>query len=247
MRSARPNTTSMSCSITSNANSAGRPASRGDHGGGLVGTHAGRRFVEQQHQRLLQQRQADFELALGTVAETRHLVTQPVRQAKPRRVFLGLRAHRGEPRRTAPEHVPDAPFQRTREGQVFSHREAGEQVVALKRARQSGACAAVGRRAAQVRSSQKHAPGVGFQLAGDQVEQRRLAGAVRPDQAVDGSRRGAAAILRRSHAATRTTCAGPAPRNTSPLIAAPGSACAALRSATPAARTGHRGRRARRR
>ena len=103
---------------------------------GLFRTHAGGRFVEQQHQGLLHEREADFELALGAVGEGGDPLAEVVGEPQPLGVRLRLLAQGGKACRTAPEDVADAVLQRAGQRQVLANGQPREEVVALETPRQ---------------------------------------------------------------------------------------------------------------
>ena len=97
--------------------------------------------------------------------------------------------------------------------QILEHRHADERVRDLVRAADAAAAALVGRQRRDVRSVEDDPAGIRRQAAGDQVEQRRLAGAVRPDHAERFALVQVQCSDRRSRPASRTTCARYAARS----------------------------------
>jgi hypothetical protein len=75
-----------------------------------------------------------------------------------------------------------------REAHVLAHREARKDVAALEGARDSLARDRVHRQAGDVLPGEEHLPRLRPQRARDEVEDRRLAGAVRADQRADLAR-----------------------------------------------------------
>ena len=69
--------------------------------------------------------------------------------------------------------------------QVLEYGELRKDVGSLKRASDAHAADAVRRRAGDVAAVEQHLAAIGAQMAGDQVEKGRLAGAVRPDHCGD--------------------------------------------------------------
>jgi len=72
-----------------------------------------------------------------------------------------------------------------RQPQILIDRQFAEQIGDLKRAGQSAMADQVGRDALDLAAVETDGAGIGRVKARDQVEQRGLAGAVRPDQGVD--------------------------------------------------------------
>ena len=68
---------------------------------------------------------------------------------------------------------------------VLRHREARERLQDLERAGDAEVAEPIGSQTGHVGSGEAHRPGVRPDEAGDEIEERRLAGAVRPDQADD--------------------------------------------------------------
>jgi len=76
-----------------------------------------------------------------------------------------------------------APAVDGRNQEIFEHREILERTRYLKRAPDAGDATGAGRRARDVLAVEMHGAGIGPQHAGDEIEQRRLAGAVWSDDA----------------------------------------------------------------
>jgi hypothetical protein len=70
---------------------------------------------------------------------------------------------------------------------ILDHRHVGEHADILERARHAKPGALVRRGGCDVAAVERQGAGSGRQQAGDQVEQRRLAGTIRPDDAVDAA------------------------------------------------------------
>src|SRR5437870_943492 len=169
----------------------------------LPAIHAGGGLVEQKQLGLQRQGARDLEPALvavgevagplvGTVGEADQLEQ---RQGPATRLAL-LGARRGQPDHAAHEaarrpHV-------TRDHHVLERRELAEQTHVLKRARDAEAGDAEGPQARDVTALIPEPAGGGRAEARDEIEQRRLAGAVGPDQAEE-----LAALHGERHAAHR--------------------------------------------
>ena len=85
----------------------------------------------------------------------------------------------------APEVEAPGALRLQRQAQVFVDRQPLEQIGDLERARQPLMADRLRRHALDLAAVQRDGAAVGREQAGDQIEQRGLAGAVRPDQGVD--------------------------------------------------------------
>src|SRR5262249_6318731 len=154
----------------------------------FAAVHAGRGLVEQQQLGLERQRARDLQAALVPIGEIARALVGTVGKTDQLQQCFGpasrltlLRPWRGQPDHAAHEaarrpHV-------TRDHHVLKGRELAEQANVLKRARDAEGGDAVRRQACDVAALVAQAAGRGRGEAGDEVEQRRLAGAVGPDQA----------------------------------------------------------------
>ena len=142
---------------------------------------AGEPFVEQKQLRARRQRAGELDAFLVDIGELRAEEVRPVGETDPleQRVDLAHR-HAGSDR-IAAEHPS--------KHDVLARRHAGEDADELKRACDAGAADLERARADDLLALEVDRSGVGRQLAGDQVEHRRLAGAVRADQAGDAAGR----------------------------------------------------------
>ena len=91
---------------------------------------------------------------------------------------------------------------------VLEHGELGEDVGALERACHAHAADLVRRDAGDVAALQAHLAGVGLQMPGDEVEERRFAGAVRADDGGDAALLHAQAHVVGGDEAREASCAG---------------------------------------
>jgi hypothetical protein len=174
----------MSCStITSVRPSVTRPDQR--HGRfGLGAAHAGGGFVEQDHLRVAGDRDADLQRALLGVGEDagRRLRTcrEPHALDDLPRALVGV----GEAVGGFPERVAVAERPQHRAAHVLEHAEAMKQVRHLEAARQPEAVDLVRLPPRDRLAVERDAALAGCKACGDQVEQHRLSGAVRPDERV---------------------------------------------------------------
>ena len=122
------------------------------------------------------------------------------RASGPRRRALSSKADVGEQRlglgadrvrRRGPEVAPAAAVREQRRLHVLEHRQLRKDVGALERASHAHRAQAMRRQPGDVAPVQTHPSGVGPQMPGDQVEEGRLARAVRADDGDDlaGARR----------------------------------------------------------
>ncbi len=186
MRSAKRNTRSMSCSISTIVTSRGSCCDRLEQLAALAGGHAGGRLVEQQHARARRERQRDLDqalLAVGEVAACARSRRRPAcrRASSSRRLVdrLAMRADRlppAPPRCRCRSHTASV----TDSSTVMS---ANRRLIWNVRARPRLTRWCCG---SEVTSSPPRItlPDGGLQEAGQQVDERRLAGAVGADQRV---------------------------------------------------------------
>ena len=141
----------------------------------------GRRLVEKQDLRVAREPEHDLELALLAVRKVANLGVRAIHERRlfeqPMRLVVDLAVRRQEP----PHHEFRRPQALDRQQHVVEHGQAREQAGDLERARHAERGAAVALPAGDVLAEQQHLPGARRKNAGDQVEQRGLAGAVRPD------------------------------------------------------------------
>ena len=142
------------------------------HARGFFRAHAGRRLVEQQHLRLAGERQRDLELALAAIAELADRGAEHVGEADPFGDLVGLRVQRESGCRIGRQNTRVSPVpQRAGEREIVAHREIGEQVVALERARDADARAARSRRGAVTsRPANRTAPESGRRLPASRLK-----------------------------------------------------------------------------
>ena len=188
IRSARSRITSMWCSTMSTA----RPLSRGqrpdhlDQRRHVLGADPGHRLVQQHHPRLAGQQQGDLQLAFLAVGQGAGQRRTPGGPGRPGRAPRRRRRRppgRPPPAATAASSRPrcactaSRTFSRTRQ-RAEHRRRTGR--CGPGRAGPAGAAASAGDVRARPAATR---PVGGPAQAGDQVEQRGLAGAVRPDHA----------------------------------------------------------------
>ena len=158
--------------------------------GGLRRVHASGGLVEREELGLGRERARDLEAALVPVGQVprqavrapghAHVIEQLVRPLVDR-PFLVARV------RVARDRAPDAGARAhvAADHHVLQRRQVGEQPDVLERAGDSARGDLVGLQALQHVAVEREVPAVGHVDAGEHVEQRRLAGAVRADQPVD--------------------------------------------------------------
>ena len=151
----------------------------------ILMAHAGHRLVEQQHLGIERQGGRDLQHALAAVGEIAgHLVARVV-EADGLQQLLGARRQRVERRQRAPElHVQTLrPLQR--DPHIVEHGEVRKDRGDLERTHQAHARHLGRRRGGDVLAEKFDPAGARRQELGEQVEDRGLAGAVRPDQRLD--------------------------------------------------------------
>ena len=146
--------------------------------------HAGGRLVEQQHARLLRERDGDFHQPLAAIGQFAHQLQRIVDQ--PQRVEMIERLVKNDPAAAdRPPHIVGmAVTLADAHADVFQHREPAEQLVDLEGAREAAPRAFGLTHVCDVLAVENHAARVRLERAGDQVHQRRLAGAVGADERV---------------------------------------------------------------
>ncbi len=150
----------------------------------LAAAHAGRRLVEQDHRRVAGDRHADLERPLLGVGE--HARRRIAARGHPDLLerALGALAHVGEPAHAAPERVAIAERPQHAAADVLVHRKTREDVRDLEAARQSAPIDPVRRAPGDLLAPQADRARRRRELPAHQVEERRLAGAVRADDGV---------------------------------------------------------------
>ena len=150
----------------------------------LAVAHALGRLVEQQDFRLAGGGDRDFEAALLAMRQLAGRLARLGRKPEPLQQFIdaGLRLRLA---RTGRHAIANGIEHLRRQPQVFGHRQFEEQIGDLERAREPGCQHAVGRLRGAIHALDQHLAVARTQCPGDQVEQRRFAGAVRPDHGGD--------------------------------------------------------------
>ena len=151
-------------------------------------SHAGQRLIEQQQLGPGRQRQGDVELALRAVRQGASGPVENIVEAdRPRQ---GERAVVQCRFRRAPAQAAEAGTGLRLHGQqqIVEHRVLAEHAGDLEAARQAVPHAPVRRQGGQFDAVQRQAASVQRQQAGDQIDQRGLARAIRTDQRMDFAR-----------------------------------------------------------
>ena len=155
------------------------------HARRLVRAHAGHRLVEQQEPRPRGERHGDLELALLAVAEP--VDAHSGARAEPDAFERGLR--RSAQAVVAPRVIPETErvtgMRLHRERDIVERGEIAEQRSDLERARQPEVAVAIGRQCGDIAAIEADSAAVRGDLAGQQADQRGLAGAVRADDGVE--------------------------------------------------------------
>ena len=151
--------------------------------------NAGDRLVEQQHARPAGERQRDLEQAALAVGERMDRLVHDLGEAKARQQRLALGGDRGVVAERAPPARARAAMHGDRERQRRQRRQRVEQLVDLEGADDAAANPLVRGERRDVVAVEQDRPGGRLENAGEQVDQRRLAGAVRADQGVAGAAR----------------------------------------------------------
>ena len=154
------------------------------HPGGLLGSHARHRLVEQQQARPGGERHRDLELAMLAVGEVSGRVLGPLGEAHPREVVDG-----GSPKPLVPEgfapHPVGVPRRRLHgEHSVFDDGERGKDARNLKRSGEPEPGAAMGGEVGDGPAAELDGPGVGESGARDLGDEGRLPRAVGADDGV---------------------------------------------------------------
>ena len=149
--------------------------------------HAGGRLVEQQHARLLRERNGDFHQPLAAIGQFAHQLKRIVDE--PQRVEMIERLVKNGPAAAdrPPQIVGMAVTFADAHADVFEHRQPAEQLVDLEGAREPAPCPIGLAQRGDVVAVEDHAARMRAERAGDQVHQRRLAGAVGADERVPRS------------------------------------------------------------
>ena len=171
----------MSCSIRRIARFGSSFIRNFGHLDRLARRQAGRRLVQQQDLRIARQPEHDLELALFAVRKIANFGVRAIHEAglleQPMRLVVDVAVRRQEP----PHHELRRPQPLDREQNIVEHRQAREQAGDLERPRHAERGAAVALPGGDVAAEQQHLARARRKYAGDQVEQRGLAGAVRAD------------------------------------------------------------------
>ena len=139
-------------------------------------SHAGKRFIEQQHLRLHRKCDTELKLPQLSVAQRSHDAVDNVRQADT--CQRGMRHCDG--RIIVSQRAPQS-SRRHRKPRIFQHRQLRHQIAALERAPDTTASDAPVAPSGDVVSADNDAAGRRREFAGKQVDQRALARAVRAD------------------------------------------------------------------
>ena len=184
MRLARRNTSSMSCSMNSTRDVLRQAGDRGEQLGAFLARHAGGGLVEQQHLGLGGERQRDLQQPLLAVGELPGLARADRTEHQRFEDRIGL-VHRGAiVGRRAPPGAGDLLALADRQRHRFERGEMREQAVDLEGAHKPAPHPLLGAERGDVLAAEQDLAAVGAQHPGHQVDQRGLAGAVRPDQRV---------------------------------------------------------------
>ena len=149
--------------------------------------NAGDRLVEQQHARPAGERQRDLEQAALAVGERMDRLVHDLGEAKARQQRLAFGGDRGVVAERSPPARARAAVHGDGERQRRQRRQRVEQLVDLEGADDAAANPLVRGERGDVVAVEEDGPGGRLENAGEQVDQRRLAGAVRPDQGVAGA------------------------------------------------------------
>ena len=153
------------------------------------GIHGGGRLVEQEqlgvgHQRAGEGQELALPVGEAAGRQRRPSPPRPTRSSSRRaRSTAAASSRRSARRAQQPRQQLLLLVLLEEHQQVLERAEAGEDADLLERARHAEPRHAVGRRAGEVVAAEEHAPAVGGEIAGDAVEERGLARAVRADQA----------------------------------------------------------------
>src|SRR5688572_30589951 len=156
------------------------PLDEGDGALGLLRAHACRRLVEQQQPRLASKRDADLEVALQPVADIGGELARLGIETDGGQDLARALHEAGQPVRARPA-VEDGASTLERDPDVLEDGEAGKDRRDLERLRDAELRGRELRQAGDVAPFQEDAPPARRQLAGDQLEEGGLAGAVGTD------------------------------------------------------------------
>ena len=151
------------------------------HLGGFARRQAGGRLVKQQDLRIAGEAEHDFELALLAVRQVADFGVLAVEEVRLFEQMMGLVVDVLVRRQEAPHHEFRRPQALDRQQHVVEHGEFRKQAGDLERARHAERGAPVARPVGDILAEQQDLPGRHRIDAGDQIEQRGLAGAVRAD------------------------------------------------------------------
>ncbi len=178
---ATSNTTSMSCSIKRMASFGIELHQELGHLGGFTGGQPGGWLVEQQNLRVAGEPEHDFELALLAVRKIANFDVLAVEESGVFEQFIGLLVDVLVRRQKSPHHEFRAPQALDRQKNIVEHGQFREQAGDLERARHAERGALVARPVGHVLPEQKNLARRHRKNAGNQIEQRGLAGAVGAD------------------------------------------------------------------
>ncbi len=148
------------------------------------GGHAGGGFVQQQHRWLQSERDGDLDQSLLAVGQRLHRGQRVIGDPQLLQQCIGV-LQRRPVRGDGTQHVAaDALSLTDRECNILQHRQAAKQRVDLESTPESSAHACGLRQCGDVIAIQQDTPRGRCETAGDQVDERRLAGTVRTDQGV---------------------------------------------------------------
>ncbi len=151
----------------------------------LGGGKACQRLVQQQHLRLGAERDAEIDQPLPAIGQFAALDGLDPFEAEEFDQFRGLGVDVLVVIDIAPEVEAAGVLRLQRQPQVFVDRQPLEQIGDLERARQPLMADRLRRHALDLAAVQLDGAGIGRVEAGDQIEQRGLSRAVRPDQGMD--------------------------------------------------------------
>ena len=181
---AKLKTRSMSCSMSRIETSAGKRVDGLEDLLALAFGNAGDRLVEQQHARPAGERGRDLEQAPLAVGERVDRLVHHVGEAKARQQRLAFGGDRGVAAERPPPSRARPLVNRHRERERRQRRQRVEELVDLERADDAAAHAPMRGERRDVVAVERDRPRGRLEHAGEQVDQRRLAGAVRADQGV---------------------------------------------------------------
>ena len=171
--------------------SARRPRSSSASASLLHRAQAGRRLVENDHGRVGRERPGDLEHALAAERQVAGELMRHVAEADPPQLRHRLVARASLLGAVEPECAGEEPGPGARIGaehHVVEHRHAAPQLDVLERPGDAGPGDPSLPRGRDIAAAESHAAAVGPGRAGDEIEHRALAGAVRSDQREDFAR-----------------------------------------------------------